>query len=115
MPRSATAAIQVPGAPVPETDEAPPVDKDAQIAELKAKLERAERATNPTSSIVFEPQTPHGVQARAESKHLHLTAAELHEQVMAGSVRLTERHVLCKDGWYANPRFGEPLREVARA
>lgn len=76
-----------------------PDPRDAEIARLRAEL----AATDPSKMLVTEGDGPNTRRYKAESKHLHLSAAQLHEQVMAGKVKLTDHHVLCKDGWYVNP------------
>jgi hypothetical protein len=105
----ANPAVQVPGAPAdltladgPTSEAAPAVDeKDAEIARLRAQL--AATVPAPSASMVVEADTPHGRLAMARSQHKHLTSAELDAQVRAGEVKLTDHHVLCKDGWYVNP------------
>lgn len=96
--------IQIPGAPVEAEIEAPIDPKDAEIAALRAQLAAAGVPATP-DSIVFEPVTQHGAGYIAASEHRHLTAAELNAQVRKGEVKLVDHHVLCKDGWYANPTW----------
>lgn len=105
-----TVAVQVPGAPADLTladgpEAASPVSaadaKDAEIARLRAQL--AATVPAPSAGMVVEADTPHGRLAMARSQHKHLTSAELDAQVRAGEVKLTDHHVLCKDGWYVNP------------
>lgn len=98
-----------PRAPVSSADAAMIADLQAQLAQANALLAAA-RAGNAMPSVVFEPDTPHGIQARAASKFNHITSGELHRQVVEKTVKLTSRHVLCKDGWYVNPYFDS--REV---
>lgn len=102
--------VQVPGAPADTAVEeqqqeqaARPaaVDpRDAEIAALRAQL-----AAKSAPLVAAEADGPNTRRYKAESKHRHLTSAELHAQVRAGEVPLTEHHVLCSDGWYANPAW----------
>lgn len=103
---SKSPALHTPGAATTPLD-APEEDKDAEIAALKAQLAVAQLAAAPLQVLVTEGNGPHNLQAIADSKHRHLTTAELHQQVMAGTAKLVDRHVLCKDGWYVNPRYVE--------
>jgi hypothetical protein len=97
--------IQIPGAPV-EAEAGTPIDpKDAEIAALRAQLAAAGGTPTTPDSIVFEPVTPHGAGYIASSEHRHLTASELNAMVRKGEVKLVDHHVLCKDGWYANPTW----------
>lgn len=108
-----SAPVSVPGAPADTAADLPAatgadaataasVDpRDAEIAKLRAELAAANAPARP--AMVMEADGPNVRRHMAESKHLHLTSAELHEQVMSGKVKLTEHHVLCKDGWYVNP------------
>jgi hypothetical protein len=89
-----------------------PDPKDAEIARLRAQLAALQSPAAAGDAMVIEGIGPHNRQKMAESKHAHLTAIELHDQVASGKVRLTERAVLCKDGWYANPYFED---DAARA
>jgi hypothetical protein len=77
-------------------------DKDAEIARLKAELAAA-KAAPPPEAVIFEAQTPHGAEYRAGSSFSHMTTAELDVLVRKGQIQLREHHVLCSDGWYANP------------
>lgn len=104
--------VQVPGAPAdPVVEEqqqeqaaAPAAfdPRDAEIAALRAQL-AAQSA--PSAPLVTEGDGPNTRRYKAESKHLHLTSKELHAKVRAGEVTLTDHHVLCSDGWYANPAW----------
>lgn len=102
--------VSIPGAPAASSDSAAAAStdtaaaaaidpKDVEIAQLRAQLQAA---TAP-AVLVTEADGPNIRKANAESKHRHLTSAQLHEQVMSGKVKLTDHHVLCKDGWYVNP------------
>lgn len=91
----------------------PAVDpKDAELVALKQRLQIAEgklaaqSAIDPSTLSVIDGSGPHNKQALAESKHAHLTWQELHQQVEQGQVKLTDRHVLCSNGWYVNPAYG---------
>ena len=86
--------------------------RDAEIAALRAQL-AAEQAKNapPGEQLIFEADGPNVRRYKAESKHLHLTSTELHQMVLAGKVKLTEHHVLCKDGWYVNPEADKRDRQ----
>lgn len=97
--------VSIPGAPAaasasPQTSaEAASADDKAEIARLRALLTaRAEGAENGP-----EFDGPNTRRYKAESKHLHLTTTELHAMVAAGDAKLTDHHVLCKDGWFVNP------------
>lgn len=100
--------VSIPGAPAtaasaPQASEAAPgaVDpRDAEIAELRAKL----AAADPSTALIMEADGPNTRRHRAESKHLHLTSVELRAKIDAGEVKLTDHHVLCKDGWLVNPQ-----------
>lgn len=113
--------VQIPGAPAPtagtEPDPSQPdpatagaapddasaaqlAEKDAEIARLRAVLAAKEGSAEP---MVIEGGAQNTARYKAESKHRHLTSAELHAKVMKGEVSLTDHHVLCKDGWYCNP------------
>jgi hypothetical protein len=69
----------------------------AEIAQLKV----ANAALPPAMTNIYEPETEHGKQAKAASKHLHLTAAQLTNMVAAGEVADPPAAVLCSDGWYS--------------
>lgn len=126
MPRKSHQAVSIPGvtsfssaeadgrAPDDDVDgDAVGLSPEAEIAKLRAQLaakdvelERAKAAsTKVLASVVFEPETPHGAEARRLSSHNHLTSAQLTAMIKAGEVELTQRHVLCSDGWYVNPKF----------
>lgn len=113
--------VSIPGAPVaPAADvtgapaATPAIDpRDAEIAKLRAQLAQAQ-AANTMPSLVMEADGPNSKRYRAESKHLALTTEELDAQVRAGKVRLTDHHVLCKNGWYVNPGADREAREDLR-
>lgn len=107
----ATPEVQVPGAPAAQaaadnaasqtqgdTGAADLATKDREIAALRAQL--AAQSAPQAPSLVMEADGPNYRRYRAESKHNHLTTMELHEKVLAGEVKVTDHHVLCKDGWY---------------
>lgn len=121
MPKSAPAEVEVPGAPSngasaePQTTQAAeptaqPDDnsaaaiaaRDAEIAQLRAQLAQSQGA-GPEANLMVPANGPNERRYRAESKHIHLTSAELDKQVRSGKLKLTDHHVLCKDGWYVNP------------
>ena len=113
---SRTRTVQTPGeAPAAELDQAATgADQPAQadeVAALREQLARTQQllaqATGGevVTSLVVEVDTPHGAAAKAASQHLHLTSAQLSQMVASGEVKLTERHVLCRDGWFVNPAF----------
>lgn len=120
MSRSAASQpVQMPGAPTADTDTAadtaaeqpagasPTVAldaKDARIAALEAQI-AALAPADPAVALIVEGNGPHNLQAIATSKHRHLTSTELDRRVRAGECALSERHVLCSDGWYVNPFF----------
>ena len=83
-----------------------PEEMQARIAQLEAQVAAQQASVDPAKALIIEGNGPHNLAAIAESKHRHLTAAELDRMVRTGECRLTERHVLCKDGWYVNPLFG---------
>lgn len=98
--------IEMPGAqPVADP-------KDAELVALRQQLNIANAKLSQHASVdmstlpVVDGSGPHNKAALAESKHAHLTWQELHEQVTTGAVKLTERHVLCSNGWYVNPAYG---------
>ena len=98
----APSRVQVPGADA-ATDGQSVETLAAENERLRKML--AAQAPGAVDSLVLEIETPHGKIHRAESKFNHVTAAELDKQVRAGEVKLTDRHVLCRDGWYVNPNF----------
>lgn len=112
---SRTRTVQTPGeAPATEsaaTGADQPAGQSDEVAALREQLARAQQllaqATGGevVASVVVEVDTPHGAAAKAASQHLHLTSAQLSEMVASGEVKLTERHVLCRDGWFVNPAF----------
>jgi hypothetical protein len=103
-----TAAAGTPPAPGPDaTAEVDP--RDAEIAALRAQL--AAKNAPPGEQLIFEADGPNVRRHKAESKHLHLTTAELDKQVRSGKVKLAEHHVLCKDGWYVNPEADKRDRQ----
>jgi hypothetical protein len=80
-------------------------DKDAEIAALRAQLAAAQAKNAPQGeALIFEADGPNTRKYKAESKHLGYTSAELDKLVRSGKVKLTDHHVLCKDGWYVNPQ-----------
>lgn len=91
--------VQVPGA---EADQSP--ETLAAENERLRKLLAAQSA-GAVDSLVVEIETPHGKIARSQSKFNHVTTAELAAQIADGSVKLADRMVLCKDGWFVNPAF----------
>lgn len=108
------AEVSVPGAAAttpaetatdPLAQGATPQDpRDAEIAALRAQLSTEQAKNAPQgSALVFEGDGPNTRKYKAESKHMDYTAAELDKLVRAGKVKLTDHHVLCKDGWYVNP------------
>lgn len=125
MPRQSHQAVEIPGvtshssaelegqAPDDDTEGMLVDDPLAEIARLRAQLaakdveiEQARAASGRVlSSAVFEPDTPHGLVAKALSNHAHLTSKELTRLVAAGEVKVEQRHVLCADGWWVNPKF----------
>ena len=96
VPGAEAAAAEAPGAQSPEA-------MAAEIARLNKLL--AAQVPGAVDSLVLEIETPHGKVHRAESKFNHVTTAELHQQILDGKVKLTDRHVLCRDGWYVNTAF----------
>lgn len=96
-----------------EDDDAPSDSPQAEIAKLRAQLaatnaalEQAKQATGKVlASAVFEPETPHGLVAKALTSHGHLTSAQLTAMVKDNKVTVEQRHVLCSDGWWVNPKY----------
>ena len=84
--------IQTPGA----EGVAPEVDKDAEIAALKAQL-----AASKLPQVVYEPVTPNGKRALEASAFAHLTVAQLMAEIDAGNVKEPITSMLCADGYYA--------------
>ena len=97
----ADAEADLKGEPRP-TDEA--ADRiaalEAENRRLRAVMAASEQASSP---LVIEADGPNTRKYKAETKHGHLTTAELHAKVLKGEVKLADHHVLCKDGWYVNP------------
>ena len=84
-----------------ESDEM--VQMRALLASLQAEnaaLKAGAAAASALPSFVFEPETPHGIEAKANSKHLHLTTAEFAAMIDRGEAKEPMSHVLCKDGYY---------------
>lgn len=76
-------------------------DKDAQIAALQAQLAEMQ-AQAKLPQVVYEPITPHGAQALAQSQFAGMTVAQLMAGIDAGKYREPPvTSVLCSDGWYA--------------
>lgn len=98
--------VSIPGAPAAAASQEAPAQaapgavdpRDAEIAALRAQL----AAADPSTALIMEADGPNTRRHRAESKHLHLTSVELRAKIDAGDVKLTDHHVLCKDGWYVN-------------
>ena len=81
-----------------------------EIAKLKAQLAaartensglKAAAKVSTLPQVVYEPTTPHGRAARADSKFGHLTVAQLVVEIDAGRATEPFTSVLCADGYYA--------------
>ena len=124
MGRPASQSVQVPGAQSSGDDvDEEGVHADADVvqlsgkaadssgtAKLKAQLAaanaenaslRAAAEVSKLPQVVYEPNTPHGVAARASSAFGHLTVNQLMAEIDAGRVREPINSVLCADGYYA--------------
>lgn len=92
-----------PDVETPGADESPSPD----VAALLQRIAALEKLTGAQAVALNQaPQeidTPHGIVHKRNSKHMHLTTAELAKMVKAGEAEVTEQAVLCKDGWYSNP------------
>lgn len=107
-------------APEPDTaDQAAPQVADADdVTLLRAKLAQLEAeneelknqpaaiAPKITDSVVFEPVTPHGIQALSASEFKHLTCAQVDAKLRSGEITLGGRpSVLCADGYFCDPAY----------
>lgn len=98
-------ALQAAGQP--QGADSGPDPRDAEIERLRAQLAAAQA---PSQTTVMEGDGPNTRRYKAESKHLHMTSAELTEKHAASwkggkgiDILGGEHHVLCKDGWFVNP------------
>jgi hypothetical protein len=75
--------------------------KDQEIAQLRAQL--AAKNAPPSAQPGDGGRRPEqqALSRRVEAHRLH--PRKLDALVRAGKVKLTDHHVLCKDGWYVNP------------
>lgn len=104
--------VQVPGAAADDTTNQPETDpRDAELAKLRAELAAIKAGGAPADLMVMEGGGANTRKAMAESKHLGYTSAELDKLVRSGEVKLTDHHVLCRDGWYVNPDADRRGRE----
>lgn len=98
-PAASTASQDPAGAAPDDASAAQLAERDAEIARLRALLAAQ---NGPAEPLVMEADGPNTRRYKAESKHRHLTTAELHQKVQKGEVVLTDHHVLCSDGWYVS-------------
>jgi hypothetical protein len=99
--------IHTPGEVIEDraVDVASPPRTAAELEVLLAASEAALAAAKAAGSskmptTIYEPVTPHGAIARADSAVAHLTVAQVMAEIDAGRLREPVTGMLCADGYY---------------